>query len=88
MYPGTGGEEQAVHLHQDPGGAGARVLQGQQGEEPGGRARPAAGAAHAGVPQRHLDLARPAAGHQERHQEVCYWFLVIEAFRLFRDIAY
>lgn len=68
--PGACREEQAVHLHQDPGGARPRVVQGQQGEEPGGRARPAAGAAHARVPQRYLDLARPAARHQERHQEV------------------
>lgn len=70
LVPGTSREEQAVHLHQDPGSAGARVLQGQQGEELGGRARPAARAAHAGVPQRDVDLARPAARHQERHPAV------------------
>lgn len=61
-------EEQAIHLHQDPRGARQSVLQGRQGEEHRGRARILARHPHSGVPQRHVDLARFALGHETRFQ--------------------
>lgn len=65
---GKSGEEQVVHLHQNPRSAGESVLQRRQREEHRGRARIFTGRPHFGVPQRHVDLARPLPRHEERLQ--------------------
>lgn len=66
MKIGASREEQAVHIYQDPRGAGEGQLQGQQGEEPRGPAGHLHCDPHPGVPQRDLDVAGPTAGHEVR----------------------
>lgn len=59
----TGGAEQALRVHQDPGAASQGELQGEEGEEPGGRDNGAPCHPHPRVPQCHLDLAGLPHGH-------------------------
>ncbi|XP_046688047.1 LOW QUALITY PROTEIN: protein KIAA0100-like [Homalodisca vitripennis] len=62
---GASREEQAVHLHQDPRGADEGELQGEQREEPGRYPGREPGDTDSGISQCYVDLAGPAAGHEE-----------------------